>query len=437
MHFVTAPLTVIQKQNGQTIKLVSTLLRLILAGSDSIRVIAACQEGMFETQLSRLKLKRAKTNLLISSEEWTAITLSLLNTDAYSIPPLPEKFSDTLLVGKLVSLEQYDPETGDLIGDELADEVPEFELSVCSQGVLLVVYGTFKLLYKSMEDSKDAERHDYDLLQWVQLQTAQIKTLREKLAQARERASEQEQIAEIKEEEIRDTNKEYQTIILDLEDRFYQALNSKRRKIRELEGADLSDLDALNLEYKKRNRDNLNHVNIEDIMLGDAHKELGKKRPGRRRQSKKVRNEKDDAKEGDSDREQSEEEEENEQGKLGSQSHHGNSENDLVDDPSRIKGKRTHKKHTSSGGEDADPGSSHAPQMKSEERETQERNQDNENDEVASDATIYSESENDDAESPSQRRDYANHSTDYGSEGEPSNQPSGAEKEGDTDYETD
>lgn len=284
MNFTTVPLTVIQKQNGSTIKTITTPLRILEAGKDAVRVIAACQEGIFETVLSRLKIKQAKTNLLVNNEEWSAIVASLASTGLDELE-LPEKFENLVLSGKLISLEQYDT-NGELKGDELADEVPQFELSVCSDGLLRVVYGVFKLEFQAMEEKSHTK--DYDLLEWVQLQTRMTEDLRVKLREAEERAKEEQEIAKVKEDEIKDMTEDYRSILHDLQDRFFQVLHSKKQRIRELEGNDNSDLDLLNFEYKKRNRDNLNHVNIEDIMLEGAHLEIENKRPrlARKRKAK-------------------------------------------------------------------------------------------------------------------------------------------------------
>lgn len=275
MNFRTIPLTVVQKQNGSTVKTITTPLRILAAGKDTVRVIAACQEGIFETILSRLKIKRAKTNVLVNNEDWSAIVASLISVGPEKVE-LPEKFDNLTLSGKLISLEQYDT-NGELKGDELAEEIPQFELSICSEGPLLVVYGFFKLEFQAMEEKSHTK--DYDLLEWVQLQTKMIENLRDSLKEAEERATEQEEIAKVKEDEIKDMTKDYRSILHDLQDRFFQVLQSKKQRIRELEGNDHSDLELLNFEYKERNRDNLNHVNIEDIMLEGAHLELERKRP--------------------------------------------------------------------------------------------------------------------------------------------------------------
>lgn len=300
-HFETIPLTIILKLTGATIKQSFMLLRIShTPDSKLVHVIAACEEGVFDTQLSRLKIKRGKRKSDLSEEKWLSITNCLFKDDLLATTTLPKEFENVVFIGKLTSLEQYDEVTGDLIGDELAEEVPEFELVICSKGILLVTYGSFELPLRATDELTSVERNEYDVLQWVRWQTDQIKELKTKFLEADTRAREQEQIATIKENEIQDMTKDYKFIILDLEDRFFQVLESKKRKIRELEGSDSSDLEVLNLEYKRRNAQNLNVVNIEDIEMGDA--QLAIEKPQRKRIKKEVKKEIEELKEEESDR---------------------------------------------------------------------------------------------------------------------------------------
>lgn len=423
--FENIPLTVIDKNSGNVVKEDVVLIRIRdIPDLSLIHVTAACQEGVFDTQLSRLKLKRAKTKADLSEEVWLTITSALLNSDISSEARLPAGYEDVVLMGKLISLEQYDPETGELVGDELADDAPEFEISICSKGVLSVTYGTFQLPLRSVEEADVSERKEFDILRWVQLQTAQMQELRKQLSVERARAAEQEQIAKIKEREIRNMDRDYQLILLDLEDRFYQVLNSKRRRIRELEGNDTSDLDLLNVTYRKRNATNLNHVNIEDIALGNASLELERNKPARKpRKRAKAAAEKQEIKEESSDREESMKEEDGSGAdeSLGEEKHMDEhkeikkdigSSSDVSDEemteaePAAIKIESQLQKpqDTSPGGAD----------LSGEDNGEQ------------SDATVYSGSEEDEHETTSQRPQ-EDESTDYGSEDK--------DQEEDTDYE--
>lgn len=303
-NFATIPLTILLKSTGAVVKETYMLLRIINnSDSNLVHVIGACEEGVFDTHLSQLKIKRAKTKGDLLDEKWLGITSVLFTGDFLSNEELPKEFENILFAGKLTSLEQYDEVTGDLIGDELAEEVPEFELIICSKGILLVTYGTFQLPLRATDELSGVERQDYDVLQWVRWQTEQIRELKRRYFQADKYALEHKHIAAIKEDEIQDMTKDYRVIIRDLEDRFYQVLESKKRKIRELEGEDRSDLELLNLEYKKRNAQNLNHVNIEDIVLGDVQKEIDKPQRKRVKKTRKEEKEMEEIKEEETDEE--------------------------------------------------------------------------------------------------------------------------------------
>lgn len=407
--FETIPLTIILRETGSTVKETFMLLRISHAlESRFVHVIAACEEGVFDAQLSRPKIKRGKTKADLSEENWLSITNTLFNDDFLSETALPKEFENVYFVGKLTSLEQYDEVTGDLIGDELADEVPEFELSICSKGILLVIYGSFKLSLRSTEGLMGMERQKYDILQWVQWQTEQIKELKTKLLDSDRRAGDQEQIATIKEDEIKEMTNDYKSIILDLEDRFFQVLESKKRKIRELEGDDSSDLELLNLEYKKRNAQNLNIVNIEDIVLGDAHTEIRK--PQRKRIKKEVEEEMEEIKEEESDRPMGSEIGESE----GEGENNDNDDNDEEEDASDEYGDGNEEGDDNGEGDDIGDANDHEKinriDIDDEEQQKVKMEPDsNVNAQSPSDATMYSGSENQSPEADS---------TDYGSDGE-------------------
>lgn len=441
--FETIPLTVVQKETEEVIKETVILLRIRnILDSNLIHIIAACEEGVFDTQLSKLQIKRAKSKADLNEDKWLSITKALLSDNIFNDPQLPEGYENVILVGKLVSLEQYDTETGDLLGDELADEVPKFELGVCSKGVLSVTYGTFVLPFRATDEVKSAERKDYDILQWVQLQTMQIKTLQKRLFEANMQSEEQKEIAKIKEDEIRDMTKDYELIILDIEDRFFQVLNRKRRKIRELQGEDTSDLDLLNITYKKRNATNLNHVNIEDIALSNAHKEINKVKPKREKRrvvkknrAKKNSVKKQDVKEESSNREETMDEEE--RNELSSDDDGRDvSENEDFGEASKDIEARTFDLEETVDGEVSTQNRdilTHAkPEVKLEEESYQVQSKSpSQKDGEHSDATMYSDSDQEQAGSPSQRQEDADRSTDYGS-GEDVHED--FNKDDDTDY---
>lgn len=394
--FETIPLTIILRKTGSTVKETFMLLRISHAlESRFVHVIAACEEGVFDAQLSRPKIKRGKTKADLSEDNWLSITNALFSDDFLGETALPNEFENVNFMGKLTSLEQYDEVTGDLIGDELADEVPEFELSICSKGILLIIYGSFKLSLRSTDGLMGEERQKYDVLQWVQWQTEQIKELKTKFLKSDKHARDQEKIATIKEDEIKEMTNDYKSIILDLEDRFFQVLESKKRKIRELEGDDSSDLDLLNLEYKKRNAQNLNIVNIEDIVLGDAHTEI--KKPQRKRIKKEVREEMEEIKEEESDR------------PLGSDVSDSEDENDHIDEEEDASNEDGDNEDGDGSGANDHGKVNHIDIDDEEQQEVKMEPDSNVNARSPSDVTMYLGSENQSPEADS---------TDYGSDGE-------------------
>lgn len=233
---------------------------------------------MFETTLSSTKLKRAKGKSDLSDDDWNLITQAVFSDNIHEEVDLPEKYRNIVVGGRLSSLEEYDSETGDLIGEELAEDIPELELQVKSDGVLSVTFGSFNVPFRASDSLARAERAEGDLLLWIRMMSEQIDGLRKKLFEAEKDLVTSRQIVDVKEQEIEETNSDYKEIIRDLEDRFFQVLNSKKERIWELEERDPDELKYLNEKYIKSNEMNLNRVNVEDILIGEEDRRYAAKK---------------------------------------------------------------------------------------------------------------------------------------------------------------
>lgn len=268
----TIPLSVVTR-SGEAVKESTAQLRVSSSQKGTSTVYAACEEGVFEVQLTSTRIRRAKDKEDMDVEQWIAITLVLLNDDVYSELQLPSNYENVELRGKLVSLEIYDSVTGDLVSEELAEEVPEFTLYIKSKGILLVTYGSFQIPFKVLDEATRDEKSEVDMLNWILLQSEHIRSLQERFVKATKELADVKTLLNDKENEVKELTSDYELIIRDMEDRFYQVLNSKRQRIWELEGKDPNILDDLNLEYVRKNETNLNRVNVEDIKIGDTYKE--------------------------------------------------------------------------------------------------------------------------------------------------------------------
>lgn len=267
-RIVSIPLVVILRNENKEVKQTEAQLRITPIGN-TVRLIAACQEGVFEKELTETSIRNGKDKTDLQESEWLGLTSSLLGNAALSFVS-----HRAILWGKLISLEEYDPHTGSLLGDELAEEAPEFELSIRTEGVLPITYGLFLLKFVNVEEISPEDRAEYDMLTWVGFQARKTKQLLEKLQETQNKLQEYERTLSVKEHEIEEMTSDYKLIIRDLEDRFFQVLNSKKRRIFELEGNGncKEALESLNLVYEERNALNLHHIKVEDILSGDSYK---------------------------------------------------------------------------------------------------------------------------------------------------------------------
>lgn len=262
-RIITIPLAVILRHENREIKQTNALFRILPNANGSMRLISACPEGVFETVLSPQEQRQGKDKDDLPETEWLEM-INVLFNQAVSGE------HRAILWGKLISLEQYNSETGRLTSDELAEETPEFELSIRTADTLAITYGLFQFQFVDLDGVDETE--DYDMLNWVALQAQETERLNGRLKQLENELAECKSVIHIKEAEIVEMTADYNAIIEDMEDRFFQAMDSKKRKIAELSGKPDCPLAELNLVYREKNALNLNRVKMDEIILGDAYK---------------------------------------------------------------------------------------------------------------------------------------------------------------------
>lgn len=264
----TIPLAVQSRATGQHIKNAQAQLRIVGAVlKNPIELTAACEEGIFFGTFTNSDLNMAKKKQDCQISEWENILQNVFNEGASRLPLKKE----VELWGKLTSLEEYG-ESGALVGTELSDEIPEFELLIRSKGTFFTVYGLFQLKLKDIEAVPGSERQEFDMLAWLALQSSKIAKLTQTLQVCETENRDLKEALCVKEEEIETIEQDYRKILEDVEDRYYQDVISKKKKILELQGEDPHALDSLSQVSKVRNANNLNQVLVENIAYGESSK---------------------------------------------------------------------------------------------------------------------------------------------------------------------
>ncbi|KAM9886107.1 hypothetical protein OXX69_013858, partial [Metschnikowia pulcherrima] len=75
---------------------------------------------------------------------------------------------------RLISSEDYDPETEVLVGDELSEIPPELHLSVRTSDVLSVEYGRISLQHIDAENLTETDREGTNLFAWIEENVSQM-----------------------------------------------------------------------------------------------------------------------------------------------------------------------------------------------------------------------------------------------------------------------
>lgn len=264
-NIVSVPLLIASRETNQPIKKSSAQVRAAFDPEpDRLTLIAACEEGIFETQLSPRQLQQAKAKESLEPETWQCIVFRLLGLEPPTGSPAPGPQA-LVFSARLATDDSYDPDTGELLAP-CGDSLPEFELSITTQDVLSILYGRLVLPFKDVDQAPPSERAQYNLLTWILEAALWNKQLRADVRQTHALLEQQKSMCGCLEDEILQMTSDYKAILRDLENRFFQVLNEKRRRIAELEPASAGDLELLNLEYVKRNSTNLNRVHVEDIV---------------------------------------------------------------------------------------------------------------------------------------------------------------------------
>lgn len=286
---VSISLDVVSRETGRKVKTGLAQLKIIPSKEGILYFLAACEEGMFEARFSTSKLKKAKMKLDLQDEEWEKITAYVFNANLIEENQAPLGFENVILSGRLTSLEEYDTKTGELVGEELSSIPPDFEISVRTNGMLSIEYGLISLQYKDMDDLTETERSGMNLLTWILDMAKQLEYVQSELFQKERLLKETQAILVEKERAIDEMESDYKTILHDMEDRFFQVLESKKRKISELEGENHETFSLWNENYKQKQKSNLKILNLEDIVLGEEDKKYGERRVRRARKPRNPR----------------------------------------------------------------------------------------------------------------------------------------------------
>lgn len=279
-RIITVPLDVYRREDGEYIKTSQLQVNIQIKETDGEKyysLLFACQEGIYGSELSPVKIKRCKSKKDIDESEWLQLFESLFTDDMLAEDGRPEGFENAEIAGKLDSLENYDSKTGELTEGDLADEAPALTVFIRSRGKLSVEYGSFQAQVKEADGDDLEGKREIDILNWVLLQSNQLKQLAKRLRDTDRELKEAKEDAKDTEEEIKQTIEDYNSILRDLEDRFYQVLNAKRQRILELLGDDTEDLKHLNETFEVKNRTNLNRVRVEEIIKGEGFKAFEEK----------------------------------------------------------------------------------------------------------------------------------------------------------------
>lgn len=279
-RIISIPISVVDQLTTKFVKDAIAQLKIRRENSDlPIHLVVACEEGIFSQTYEESDLKQCITKPDLEVSTWLSVLTALLETNIYVQPSLPSEYNRVVLNGKLYSLDEYDPESGQLLKAELGEVAPQFELYVKTEGMLSVVLGMLPI---QNQDPEECSADESDMLSWLLILTSQIESLRKTHFQLKLGFESVSKVADMKEQEITEVTTDYQKILEDLQDRFFQVLAAKKKKIRELEGEDSSSLKLLNFEYVERSKLNLNRVRIEDIQIGENSKQYSERRKRRK-----------------------------------------------------------------------------------------------------------------------------------------------------------
>ncbi|GEQ72239.1 hypothetical protein JCM33374_g5926 [Metschnikowia sp. JCM 33374] len=287
---ISISLDVFSRSTERKVKTASAQVKVVWENEGQVLyLLAACEEGMFEGRFTSSKIKKAKVKQDLRNDDWEDIMSYLFNSNLMEEKCAPAGFDNVTLKGRLTSSEEYDAATGELIGDDLSSLPPDFELSVRTDDLLAVEYGSMMLRYKDVEESPDSDRASMNLLNWISEITQQMQVLQGEFFERKRRLEEAEAIIIEKNRAIEEMESDYKTILHDIEDRFFQVLQSKKRKIAQLEGDSPERFDMLNENYKDRQKSNLRILKLEDIVIGEGNKNSTGSGQKRKRGPRQVR----------------------------------------------------------------------------------------------------------------------------------------------------
>lgn len=282
------PLKVEVESTGRSFK--SRMFLYISQVKDGISIGAMHDEGTFQTTLTKSgiqKLRQKKQAQKYGEGVWEDVV-----RDLFGDYQRTKEAKELQITGRLLTANDYDIEKKELIEDDVV-EGSKVWINIETTSKLPITVATFQL--RAIDPEEDVEGFDprgFQVLNWLDALCEQNERLRRIVATL---TAERELLTEerdFKTQELNDIADEQQRVIEDLQDKFYQLLNSKKARIWELEGRDPHELDGLNQKYIEENKLNFNHM---EVITGDIADELDevyvKKRqqPGGDRKGKKKR----------------------------------------------------------------------------------------------------------------------------------------------------
>ncbi|KAG7663893.1 uncharacterized protein J8A68_002581 [[Candida] subhashii] len=274
------PLTVEDKSTGETIKCCQLWLHVSTAEfkpSDdpqfsNISLTGIYQEGYFHNVVTKSILSktfRKNASINVEPDDYYRIFLNLFPLDLDGLIESYEsdgehkrlKLSAKLLANK----SDYD-ENGELL--DLGDDDPNkthITIMIKTDAKLAITVGSIDL--KALEFEKQEQlQEESDLFNWLSLYNSQNEALLESLLESKKKIEKLKDDNYLLENNYNESKLDFNNIIVDMESRFYQVLDSKKDMIWELtKHAHPKDrLDQLNREYLN-NEGKLNVINREEI----------------------------------------------------------------------------------------------------------------------------------------------------------------------------
>lgn len=263
-------------------------------------VVAICSEGTFYTILTDdtiLSMRKNRQRHKFADDKWLELVKEMFSFDD-ELLRTENGMDNFQVIATLITSNEYDLDLKKLADNE---EISESNLTVSIQtnDKIPVTIGSFTLdAIDEFQDSMNANpshelrEQEFDVFSWLDVlgdQNERLKQIVKKLTSNNNSLATER---DFKTKEIQQIISEHDVIINDLQDKFYQVLNSKKAKIWELEGKDTNDLDYLNEKYVEEQKLNLNHISIDKDKIPDKLDSVYLSRNKKRKVSPTIKKEK-------------------------------------------------------------------------------------------------------------------------------------------------